>query len=148
VTGDDRQYPSRPWVGIGVVVLRGAEVLLIERGKPPRAGQWGIPGGAQHVGETVFDAAAREVMEETGVTIRPSAIITVVDSVSRDAAGRVRYHYTLVEVLAEWLTGEPEARDDAAAARWAGLGELDRLGLWAETARVIREGAALRDRRG
>src|SRR5260221_9391327 len=144
MTADDREYPSRPCVGIGVVVLRRDEVLLIQRGKPPRIGQWGIPGGAQHAGETVFEAAAREVMEETGVAVRPQAIITVVDSVTRDAAGRVRYHYTLVEVLAEWLDGEPLAQDDAMAARWVKLAALDEIGMWSETVSVIRQGAAAR----
>ncbi len=147
MTADEREYPSRPWVGIGVVVLRQSEVLLIKRGKAPRLGQWGIPGGAQALGETVFEAARREVMEETGVAIRPDAIITVVDSVTRDEAGRVRYHYTLVEVLAEWQEGEPRALDDAAAAAWVALDDLDRLDLWSETVRVIGEGAAQRKNR-
>jgi ADP-ribose pyrophosphatase YjhB (NUDIX family) len=147
MTSDDRGYPSRPWVGIGVVVLRGSEVLLIQRGKPPRQGQWGIPGGAQHVGETVFEAAKREVAEETGVAIEPRAIITVVDSLTRDPDGRARYHYTLVEVLADWLAGEPTPRDDAQAARWVGLDTLESLGMWSETVRVIRLGMAERAKR-
>ena len=145
MTSDDREYPSRPWVGIGVVVLRGDEVLLIQRGKAPRLGQWGIPGGAQHVGESVFEAAEREVREETGLAIRPRAIITVVDSVTRDPERRVRYHYTLVEVLADWLEGEPKAEDDVLDARWVKLDSLESLGMWAETVSVIRKAVVLRE---
>ena len=66
---DGREYPTRPWVGVGVIVFRGDEILLIKRGRPPGLGEWGIPGGAQNLGETVFEAAEREVREETGVRI-------------------------------------------------------------------------------
>ncbi len=79
-----REYPDRPWVGVGVVVWRGDEILLVRRAKPPRVGEWSIPGGAQSLGETVFEAAIREVREETGIAIRPTGIITVVDSILRD----------------------------------------------------------------
>ncbi|MBI1777420.1 MAG: NUDIX hydrolase [Proteobacteria bacterium] len=144
MTIDEREYPSRPWVGIGVVVLRRSEVLLVQRGKPPRLGQWGLPGGAQHVGETVFEAASREVLEETGVEIEPKAIVTAIDSISRDEAGRVRYHYTLVEVVADWRAGEAAARDDAAAAKWVTVDAIETLGMWSETVRVIGLAQSLR----
>src|SRR5690242_2338871 len=97
---NDREFPARPWVGVGVVVWQGERVLLVRRGKAPRLGQWGIPGGAQHIGETLFEAAAREVWEETGLIVTPQAIITALDAISRDPDGKARYHYTLVEVLA------------------------------------------------
>src|SRR3712207_2589394 len=84
----EREYPDRPWVGVGVIVWRGDQVLLVRRGRPPRAGQWGLPGGAQEVGETLFEAAAREVLEETGLTVRPYAVVTAVDAVNRDDDGR------------------------------------------------------------
>src|SRR3569833_2154085 len=106
-----REYPDRPWVGVGIVVWRDDKVLLVRRAKPPRLGEWSIPGGAQSLGETVFEAAIREVHEEAGIDIRPTAIITVVDSVIRDAELRAQYHYTLVEISAEWVAGEPVAAD-------------------------------------
>ncbi|HEY0832268.1 MAG TPA: NUDIX domain-containing protein [Azospirillum sp.] len=140
----DRAYPDRPWVGVGVVVWRGDELLLIRRGRAPRLGQWSLPGGAQTIGETVFETAAREVLEETGLTVEPVDVVTVVDAINRDGAGRVQYHYTLVEVAAEWRAGEAVAGDDALEVRWAGVEEAVRLVPWEETDRVIRLAAARR----
>lgn len=133
-----RSYPERPYVGVGVVVLRGDEVLLIQRGKPPKAGDWSIPGGAQHLGETVAEAALREVREETGLAVRLGERLGVVDSIQRDEAGRVAFHYTLVDFAAHWVAGEPVAGDDAADVAWVRIDELDRYDLWAETVRIIR----------
>ena len=88
-------------------------VLLIRRGKAPRMGQWSLPGGAQSVGETVFETAVREVREETGLEVVPTGIVTVVDAITPDAEGRVHYHYTLVEVAAESAEGDPICADDS-----------------------------------
>ncbi len=131
-----RTYPDRPIVGVGVVVWRDDTVMLIRRAKPPRQGEWSLPGGAQKLGETVFDAARREVLEETGLTIDVLGLVDVVDSIQRDDSGRVRYHYTLVDVFAAWRAGEATAGHDAAEAAWVGLDALPPL--WSETERVIR----------
>ncbi len=139
-----REYPDRPWVGVGVVVWQDDEILLIRRGRPPRKGEWGIPGGAQAVGETVFEAAIREVREEAGVTIRPTTIITAVDSIWRDGEGRVEFHYTLVEVSAEWTAGEAIAASDAEEVCWVKPAAAIKLVKWDETLRVIAEAARLR----
>jgi 8-oxo-dGTP diphosphatase len=141
-----REYPERPWTGVGVVVWQGDRVLLVRRGRPPRQGQWGLPGGAQEVGETVFEAAAREVREETGLEVRPVAIITTVDSITRDADGAVQYHYTLVEVAADCAAGDPVAAADAADARWATPEEAEGLVEWDETRRILGLSAAQRQR--
>ncbi len=125
------------------MVWRGDRVLLIRRGRPPRQGEWGIPGGAQALGETVFEAARREVLEETGVSIQPTGVVTVVDSIGRDDAGNIEYHYTLVEVVARWISGEAAAASDADAVRWATLAEAGRLIDWDETMRVISEAARI-----
>ena len=143
---EDRRYPSRPFVGVGAVVWRDHEVLLAQRGKPPRQGQWSIPGGIQQVGETVLAAAKREVREETGLEVNIIDVIAVVDSILPDDGGGVRYHYTLIDVLAEWRSGEARAQDDAAAVAWTGLDELDRFSMWSETVRVIRLAADMRQR--
>lgn len=132
-----REYPDRPWVGVGVVVWRDDRVLLIRRGRAPRLGQWALPGGAQAVGETVFETAVREVREETGLTVTPTGVVTVVDGITRDEAGRVRFHYTLVEVAADWVAGDPACADDALEARWATPDEAAALTEWDETRRVI-----------
>jgi len=142
----NRQYPERPIVGVGVVVWRGDQVLLIRRGKPPRQGGWSLPGGAQKLGETVFETARREVREEAGLDIDVIDTVAVVDSINRDDGGRIEYHYTLVDVVAEWRDGEPQAGGDAAAAIWADAGNLDPYDLWRETVRVIGLAAARRAR--
>lgn len=139
----DRLYPSRPWSAVGVVVWKDDHVLLIQRGKEPRRGEWSIPGGSHDVGETVREAAVREVMEETGVTIRLGPIIDVIDTIHRDADGRVLTHFTLTDFAATWLSGEPVAGDDAMHAEFLPYWDaLDRLN-WSETARVIRESRRL-----
>ncbi|MCC6471940.1 MAG: NUDIX hydrolase [Alphaproteobacteria bacterium] len=131
-------------VGIGVVVFRADQVLLIRRGKPPRLGQWSLPGGLQELGETVFQAAVREVREECAVAIEPISIIDIVDAITPDADGRVRFHYTLVEVLAEWRAGAPVAGDDAMDAAWFDPRDVGSLGMWEQTTRIIAKGLAMR----
>ena len=139
-----REYPDRPFVGVGVVVWRGDEVLLIERGKSPVSGTWSLPGGMQELGETVRETAHREIKEETGIDIDIVCLLDVVDLVRRDDKGDVRFHYTLVDFTARWRADEAVAGDDAADARWVPLDELDRYKLWDETLRVIRLSAEQR----
>lgn len=141
---EPREYPRRPFVAVGVVVFRDDTVLLIRRGKPPRAGEWSLPGGSQDVGETVRETAAREVLEETGVRIREPDFLEVIDAIMRDPDGRVRYHYTLIDFQAEWESGEPTAADDAQHAEWIPLDGLDDLDLWHKTVEVIRKAHAAR----
>ncbi len=136
---------ERPVVGVGVVVLRGGDVLLIRRGEPPRKDRWSIPGGKQERGETVRDAAHREIREETGVEIALIGLVDVVDGIRRDKTGATISHYTLIDFAAEWVSGEPVAGDDAAEARWTSLESLDDYRLWSETRRIIAGAAAMRD---
>ena len=140
-----REYPARPFVGVGVVVWREDRVLLVRRARPPRAGSWSLPGGLLELGETAQDAARREVAEETGIAVRLLGLIDVVDLVRRDEAGRVRRHYTLLDYAAEWARGELRAGSDAAEAAWFPLAGLEDLDLWSETVRIIRRS---RERRG
>ena len=136
---------ERPVVGVGVVVLRGNDVLLVRRGEPPRKDQWSIPGGKQERGETVRDAAHREIREETGVEIALIGLVDVVDGIRRDETGAAISHYTLIDFAAEWVSGEAVAGDDAAEARWTPLDGLDDYRLWSETRRIIAAAAAMRD---
>lgn len=140
----NRSYPERPFVGVGVVVLRDDEVLLVQRGNPPRQGQWSLPGGLQEIGETVYEAARREVMEEANVEIEVIGLVDVIDSIRHDGKNDVEFHYTLIDLAAEWRSGEAQAGSDAAALRWVALSEVDGLGLWSETVRVIGRAAELR----
>ncbi len=142
--GDPREYPRRPFVGVGVVVFRDDTVLLIRRGNPPRAGEWSLPGGAQHVGETVRQTALREVMEETGVRVGHLEFLAVIDAILRDEQGRARYHYTLVDFWAEWESGEPAAADDAQLAEWIPISRVNDLGLWSKTVEVIQKAQRIR----
>jgi len=147
--GDDavrsaREYPQRPLLGVGVVVFCGDTVLLIRRGKPPRVGEWSLPGGAQKVGETVRETAAREVAEETGVTITGLRFLEVIDSITRDATGRVQFHYTLIDFLAEWQSGDLVVAGDADHAEWIPLARLDEIPLWSKTYELIRKAQGLR----
>lgn len=132
-----REYPDRPVVGVGAVVWRGDRLLLIRRGRPPRLGQWSLPGGAQQLGETLDEAIRREVREETGLGLVAVSFLATVDLIDHDAEDRVRYHYTLVDFTAEAAEGEAVAGDDAAAVAWFAPDELAGLGLWAETERII-----------
>lgn len=143
----DRLYPDRPIVGVGVVVFRGDEVLLIKRGKPPVSDRWSIPGGAQEIGETVREAALREVLEETGIEVDIVGLIDVVDGITRDAEGRAKYHYTLVDFAALWRSGEARAASDAAAARWIGHDALSEVALWEETRRIVARAVEMTDGR-
>ncbi len=136
------QYPNRPLVGVGVVAVRDGRVLLIRRGKPPHEGRWSLPGGRQRLGETVREAAARELREETGVEAEVTALLDVVDSITQDDTGAIAYHYTLIDFLAEWRDGEARAGGDAAEAVWADPEDLTPYQLWDETLRLIRLGLA------
>ena len=139
-----REYPDYPMVGVGVVVWKDETVLLIQRGKPPRAGTWSLPGGRQELGETTREAGVREVLEETGIKIEIKDLIDVVDTINRDDSGRVRMQYTLVDYWAEWKSGEPTASTDAADARWVHPEDLPDYNLWDETLRVIHVSAKSR----
>lgn len=132
-----RAYPSRPVVGVGAVVWKDDRVLLARRGHPPRQGSWTLPGGAQDVGETVAETAAREIREETGLDIDIVDVVAVVDLIERDEDGRVAYHYTVIDVLAEWRAGEAVAADDAEAVAWVHPDDLGDYHLSGDALRVI-----------
>ena len=135
-----REYPERPLVGVGAVILSDSGVVLIKRGKPPRVGAWSLPGGAQKLGETVAEAAHREILEETGLDTEIIGLIDVVDSISHASDGRIQFHYTLVDMLAVASAGDiPKAGADAADAIWVPMDELADYKLWSETIRIINQ---------
>lgn len=128
-----------PVPAAGVVCLRGDEVLLIRRGRPPRLGEWSLPGGRIEPGERAAEAALREMVEETGVTAELIGLIDIVDGLFPEE-GR---HYVLIDYLALWSSGEPVAGDDAAEAAFHPIAAIDRLVAWDETRRIIRAGAEM-----
>lgn len=135
-----REYPDRPVVGVGIVIVDGDRVLLIRRGTPPRVGQWSLPGGGQELGETYAETARREAFEETGLSVAVAGLIDVVDSITRENDGGVRFHYTLIDVLARPCGGTLQAGGDAMEVRWFTFEEAFALGLWHETERILRLG--------
>jgi len=138
--------PAAPVPAVGAVVWKGDRVLLIRRGHPPRQGAWSLPGGRQHMGETVNEAAEREIREETGIAIRVLDVAAVVDIFDRGPDGAVATHYTVVDVVAEWTSGEARAGDDAAEVAWAAPDELARYDLTPKVLEVI--GIAAKKRGG
>lgn len=132
-----REYPDAPIAGVGAVIVRDGLVLLIRRGQEPLKGEWSLPGGAVELGETLEEAIRREVLEETGLVVEPLRMIETFDRISRDAAGRVRYHYVLVDFLCRVRGGSLACATDAVEARWAGPDELD--GLTPLTVQVIQK---------
>jgi 8-oxo-dGTP diphosphatase len=116
--GARRLYPERPHLGCLAVVCRSGRVLLARRSVPPGIGQWGFPGGAVELGETVEDCARRELAEETGVVADPVATLGVIDRIERDEVGRVRRHFAIVAVLLGWRSGDGQPIEDASALGW------------------------------
>ncbi|MDF3606884.1 NUDIX hydrolase [Paracoccus sp. DMF-8] len=115
--------PSYPRLAALAVVIRDGQVLLVRRKNPPDAGLWGFPGGHVEPGETALDAAARELVEETGVTARPLAYLDNVDVIQHGEDGTLRFHFLLAAVLCDYLEGFPVAGDDALEASWVPVGD-------------------------
>ena len=135
----------RPVPAVGIICFRDEEVLLIQRGTPPRRGEWSLPGGRVEPGEPVREAALRELREETGVEATLLGLVDVVDAIFENRArDLITRHYVLVDFAAEWVSGEVMAGDDAADARFFHLSDLASLEMWDETLRVIDAAASLR----
>jgi len=131
-----RDYPDRPLVGVGAVIIRGGRAVIVQRTTEPLKGQWSIPGGALEVGETLRQCAAREALEETGLRVEALDVLDVFDSIYTDPDGRTRYHYVLIDFFCRVIAGELKVGSDAAQARWIGRDELQQLEI-AETARKV-----------
>jgi ADP-ribose pyrophosphatase YjhB (NUDIX family) len=137
-----REYPQAPIAGVGAVIVRvgpdgSQQVLLIRRGQEPLKGEWSLPGGAVELGETLEEAIRREVLEETGLAVEVLDTVQAFDRISRDDAGRVRYHYVLIDFLCRVTGGSLVCATDAVEARWATSDELE--GLTPLTIEVIRK---------
>ena len=134
---DGRRYPARPVLGVGALIFENGRVLLVERGKPPLAGYWSLPGGAVETGERLEDALVREVFEETGLRVTTDSIATVFERILPDARGDCEYHYVLVDFYCTVSGGEPRPGDDSARVEWFPIEALANLHLTEGTREVI-----------
>ncbi len=135
-----REYPESPLVGVGAIIIRSGQVLLIRRGQAPLLGEWSVPGGVLECGETLRQAAVREAREETGLQVEAGELLGVYERVIRAEDQRVRYHYVLIDFLCRPVSGEIMAASDAAEVRWCTPEELPGLKLPADTFDVIHRG--------
>ena len=141
-----REYPDRPLIGVGAIIIENDRVVLVKRAHPPIQGQWSIPGGVLEVGELVREAAVREAQEETGLIVEPGELLGVFDRILHDAEKRVQYHYVLIDFLCRRIGGELAAASDAAEVRWFTRAELTPLNLAEDTLEVIQKGLAKLER--
>lgn len=132
-----RRYPQRPVLGVGALIFRQEEVLLVQRGKEPLAGYWSLPGGAVETGERLEDALVREVFEETALTVSVDSLATVFERIIPDVDGVCEYHYLLLDFYCTVLDGTPSPGDDSCDVGWFHLSELANLILTAGTQAVI-----------
>jgi 8-oxo-dGTP diphosphatase len=123
------KYPLQPIIAVGAVVVYQERILLIRRGKEPAQGEWAIPGGRVELGETMHEAATRETMEETGISIRPGELVYYFETIQPDADGTIRFHYAIFDFMAEYLAGEPKPNDDALDARWVSPADVQAYNL-------------------
>ena len=134
-----REYPERPIVGVGGVVIHNERALLIRRGSAPLEGEWSIPGGMLEVGETILDGVKRELLEETAIEVKVLDLIEVFERVTRDEAGKLKYHFVILDYLCEAVRGEAQAGSDVTDVAWARETELSEYSLTPTATRVIKK---------
>jgi 8-oxo-dGTP diphosphatase len=150
-----REYPDRPLVGVGGVVIDDDRALLIRRGSEPLLGEWSIPGGTLELGETLEQGVARELLEETGLEVRVIELIEVFDRIYLETAAgedaqktRPRFHYVIVDYLCERIGGVALAGSDVTEVAFAREDELDKYGLTPTATRILRKAFAMGRCRG
>lgn len=134
-----REYPRQPVVGVGAVVIKEGKVLLVKRGIPPKEGFWAVPGGSLKLGETIQEGAEREILEETGVVIRAGKILYVFDMIERDEQGKTRFHFVVIDVEGEYISGEARGGSDALEACWVSPAECRNMAVSANTLKLLEE---------
>lgn len=132
-------YPEHPRAAVGAVVFKDDKVLLVRRGRPPARGQWAIPGGNVKLGETLQEAAEREILEETGIVIRARDPVYTFDAIVRDEDGAIQFHYVIIDLAADYIDGSPRPGDDADEVRWLDAQTLDTLPVSPPTLKLLKE---------
>jgi ADP-ribose pyrophosphatase YjhB (NUDIX family) len=145
-----REYPERPVVGIGGVIIDQDRTLLIRRGSEPLRGEWSIPGGTLELGETLEEGVARELLEETGIKVRVIDLIEVFDRIYADdgtiaaqTEKKPRFHYVIVDYLCERISGEPHAGSDVTNVAFAREEELGKYQLTETATRILKKAFAM-----
>jgi 8-oxo-dGTP diphosphatase len=132
-----RRYPDRPIVAVGAIVAENGRVLMARRGKEPSYGLWSVPGGAVHLGEDLKAAACREIKEELGIEVELTDVIEIMERVTRDAEGRIQYHYVVIDYLARHVGGEPTPSPEALEVRWIAPEDFPTYEMTRGTADII-----------
>jgi 8-oxo-dGTP diphosphatase len=143
-----REYPERPLVGVGGVIISNGRTLLIRRGGPPLEGQWSIPGGMLEVGETLLEGVRRELVEETGIEVRVLDLIEVFERINLDDKGKPMYHFVVLDYLCEAVRGEARAGSDVSDVAWATPAEFEKYSLSETATRVILKAFQMARERG
>jgi len=134
-----RDYPDRPLLGVGAIIVQNDRILLVRRANAPLQGEWSIPGGLVETGETIKEALIREVREETSLEIEPINLVEVFERILRDKEARVQYHFVLIDYLCRVVSGKAVASSDVSDLVWATTDELQMYSVPEETCRVIRK---------
>jgi 8-oxo-dGTP diphosphatase len=142
-----REYPERPLVGVGGVVIHNERVLLIRRGSAPLEGEWSIPGGMLEIGETILEGVQRELLEETAIEVKVLDLIEVFERLTRDEAGKLKYHFVILDYLCEAVRGEARAGSDVTDVAWEQEAELNAYSLTPTATRVIQKAFEMARRR-
>ena len=139
-----RDYPDRPLLGVGAIIVREERVLLVRRANPPLQNEWSIPGGLVETGEMMKEAVVREVREETGLETEIVELVEVFERILRDQDLRVQYHFVLIDYLCRVIAGEAKAASDVSEVRWTKLEDLESLEVAPQTCEVIRKALRIR----
>jgi len=137
-----REYPDRPLIGVGAIIVEDNRVVVVRRAHEPLKGQWSVPGGVLELGETLHSGAAREALEETGLVVEVGEVLEVFDRILRDGYGRVQFHYVLIDFLCRRVSGELRAGEDASEARWVTAEELRNFPIADSAQAVLSKGLA------
>ncbi len=140
---DGRSYPARPILAVSAAIIRDGKVLIVRRARPPAQGVYTLPGGGVEVGESLTEAVAREVMEETTLTVEPVALAGYREAIVRDGDGRVERHFVILPFAARWLAGEPRLNEELSEATWRNPSELAGLKTTQGLAEIVAAAYAL-----
>jgi 8-oxo-dGTP diphosphatase len=140
---NDRSYPVRPILAVSAAIMRGGKVLIVRRAHPPARGLYTLPGGGVEVGETLMEAVAREVREETALEIEPVALAGYREAIVRDTEGRVERHFVILPFASRWISGEPVLNAELSEAMWLEPAAIAGLETTAGLAEIIANAMAL-----